>query len=474
MLRMQLNILQRMNKKRFFILLTVGLLLFGVFIKCYYVHYTETWERQHDVIGFGADEGHAAYIEYILYNRHLPDFDPREKWAFFQPPLHHIVSAFVIYTSQKFGANINKAQENTQLATCFYMILVMLVAIWMYFKAMDKKPKAEGLSLASEGLITMLSIVGLHPIFILMSGSINNDALALILSLLSLVIAIKWYEKPGLLTTALLAICIGLGMIAKLTGGLVAVPIGILMVIKFLGLDGNVEGPFTQRFGERIKYFLSNYLLKAVVFVVIVFPLGLSFSIYNKLKWDMPLNYIPPVGENFPETVTFADRLFNIKMGSVYPCLISRGDEYDEYNVILSAIKTSLFGEYSYADVSRYMKPLTFVLFVAAVLLILVGLYVTFYMTFSKKSKLNIQLRIVLFGTWATYFLAYLYFALSSNNFSAQDFRYAAICIVCEGVFTGAYVDMISDKKQKRIITTTAVIFAVSSFMTYFLLGIKS
>ena len=38
----------------------------GVLIRLTYIAYTPVWCRQHDVIDFGAGEGHAAYIEYIL------------------------------------------------------------------------------------------------------------------------------------------------------------------------------------------------------------------------------------------------------------------------------------------------------------------------------------------------------------------------------------------------------------------------
>ena len=89
---------------------------------------------------------------------------------------------------------------------------------------------------------------------------------------------------------------------------------------------------------------------KMLIFAAIVFPLGLSFSIRNKLKWDVPFNYIPPVGENFPESVTMKNRLLDIGTDSVYTKMIARGDAFDEYNVFLALIKTSLFGEYSFSD----------------------------------------------------------------------------------------------------------------------------
>jgi len=469
-----------MKKRNLIIIIMALLLIAGVAIKCYYISYTDTWQRQHDVISFGAEEGHAAYIEYIRENGHLPDFDPREKWAFFQPPLHHFVSAKVMDITEGLGGDQKKVEESTQIPTCIYMILIMFMSLYMFAKANGMLKLSYSNTpgkLFTEGAVTVIAILGLHPMFTLLSGSINNDSLALFLSVLALVIAQAWYEKPGYVLTVLLAITIGLAMVTKLTGGLVAVPIGILMVMRFFGLsekssEAKTAGKLTIK--GSLTLFVKKYLLMAVVFGVIVFPLGLSFSVYNKLKWDMPLNYIPPVGENFSDSITLTDRLFSLKTGSVYTFLTTRGDAYDEYSIPLALIKTSIFGEYNFSDVSRWMKPLTFIVFVSAIVLIVISLFATVVMMFSKKSKLSANWKVILFGTWATYLAAYLYFAISHRNFSAQDFRYAAICILCEAIFTGLYVDYTKNKLVKYGITFISLVFAGASFATYFLLGFKS
>ena len=467
-----MNIFQMKNKSGFTKIIIIALLLLGIGIKLYYINYTETWERQHDVISFGADEGHAAYIEYILNNKSLPDFDPREKWGFFQPPLHHIISAFVMDISMKAGLDIKRCQENTQIPTCIYMIMLSLMSIYIF-------AKTRGLhkdKVLSDGCLVMLAIVALHPMFIIMSGSINNDALQLVMSLFALIVAAKWYEKPGILRTVFLAVIIGLSMLAKLTGGLVAVPIAIVMLTKVFGFDGGIRADKNTkvRINDRLRFFFRKYFAKMLIFAAVVFPLGLSFSIRNKLKWDVPVNYIPPVGENFPESITMKNRLLDIATDSVYTKMVARGDAFDEYNVFLALIKTSLFGEYNFSDVSRWMKPLSLVLFVSAILVILFALYATLQVAFSKKIKLPLVWKVLLIGTYVTYLAAYFYFALSSSNFSAQDFRYAGICIVCEGIFAGIYADSIKNKRALMLIKVVAITFALSSFLTYALLGFKA
>ena len=488
-----MNTLQKINKnkKRLFILVAVLVFILGMFSKMYYVHYTETWQRQHDVISFGADEGHAAYIEYILNNKKLPDFDPREKWGFFQPPLHHIVSATVMDVSKSLGFNEKACQENTQLMTCFYMLFVMAAAMCIYYKAYYEKGTYTSKSGVSSyirmgqtdclGAVVVASVAGLHPIFTLLSGSINNDALALFLSVASILMAAAWYSKPTWMRTVALALLIGLSMFAKLTGGLTAVAIGILMAYRALGFSVTGDNTYATSafdgekvdFAERVRYAVRNYLTKFVLFAIIVFPIGLFWSIRNMIKWDMPFNYIPPVGENFPENVTMMDRIFNVRTSSVYPLMMGNGDAYDEYNTFLLMLKSSLFGEYNYSELGRLVRYDSALLFVLAIVLIVVGLIATFVVTFSKKSELTIKWKILLFGTWLTYLLAYLYFVFSSSNFSAGDFRYSAICIMIEGIYIGLFVDKLNNKVVKYGITCVSIMFAVMSFIVYAMLGIR-
>lgn len=475
-----------MKKKHIISIFIILLLLAGVIIKCYYVKYTDTWVRQHDVIGFGAEEGHAAYIEYIRNEKKLPDFDLREKWAFFQPPLHHIISAVSMDIASVFTTDSKKIEESTQIPTCIYMIFVMLLSVYIFLKAKGVlKLSYQNTSdkFYTKGCIALLGVVAVHPMFTIFSGSINNDSLPLFLSVLALVLAGMWYEKPGYLNTILLALTIGLAMFAKLTGGLVAIPIGILMFRKMFGFKDNEDGSNTKSksdtkpsIASRVKDFFKYYGLKVLVFGAIVFPVGLFWSIRSKIKWDIPVNYIPPVGETFPDSVTFLQRIFAVSTKSPYTYMVSRGDAYDEFNVPLNIIKTSLYSEFSFADTTRWMKPVTWVLFISSIILALIALYATFKITFGKSNHVRIQWKILLFGTWVTYLLAYLYFALSSNNFSACDFRYAGICIVCSGVFLGLYIDSIELKHKwiTTLITAETIVFALSSFATYFILGIKS
>ena len=66
----------------------------GFLLKLVYVLYTGIGTLQHDVHSFtDSTNGHAGYIRYLYTYGHLPDFDPRQEFQFYHPPLHHILSA---------------------------------------------------------------------------------------------------------------------------------------------------------------------------------------------------------------------------------------------------------------------------------------------------------------------------------------------------------------------------------------------
>ena len=432
----------------------------GIFIKIAYILYTAVWTRQHDVISFGAGEGHAAYIEYILYNKSLPNFDPRLIWGFFQPPLHHAIAAAWMWINVRLGIAERQLQESVQVLTLCYMCVLMLVT---YFICKELAMKQRGT------LITML-IVSFHPIFILLSGSINNDALSTALSAVALYIAILWYKKPKVFTIILLALAIGFAMMAKLSAGLIAPGIGALMLYKLIT--------------DRTQW--KKYIAQFAAFAIVVFPIGLWWPVRNKILWNMPANYIPEVGEQLTHSGIIS-RLFDIRMSSVYPAMINNSDAYDEYNVFLAMVKTSLFGESNFGQLSSIINPFAIGLFVTCVLLIIVALISFVMLLVDKEASPEAGYKILLAVTAVSVMAGYMMFALGYNNFSAQDFRYAAIVIVVMALFTGLYddrADAIASSKKcqevkaKRIgiyrksVFAITILFAFCSAMVYFLVGI--
>ena len=423
------------------------ILLLGVMFRTSYILYTAIWTRQHDVIDFGVGEGHAGYIEYIYHNLRLPTGDPRQKWAFFQPPLHHIIAGLWMRFCAHFGLIYRQVQENVQLLTLFY---ICTVTILTFFICRELKMKEWGIRVA-------LLIVCAHPALTIMSGSINNDALSLMLAVLAVYLVILWYKAPSYKLIIMLALSIGLSMMAKLSGGTVAPAVAALFILKLINDKENIR----------------KYILQYIVFGIIVFPLGIWWEFRNMLKYGMPFNYIPPVGEQLDASIS--SRLFDLRCHSVYPAMIANGDAYDEYNVFLTLFKTSLFDDANLALESKSITLFAVILFVTALILAVISLIATILVLTDKKGRYNLssEHKLLFSVLYTTLLISYFSFALSAHNYSAMNFRYIALIIPVEAVFLGIFTDSCKDRHhiRYRLFAATVLGFAAASVSTYIMLG---
>lgn len=79
------------------------LLAAGFLLRLAYIFYTSIYTRQHDMHVFTGGTGHAGYINYFYEHIQLPDFDPRTRWQFYHPPLHHFTAALFMQHEYKPG-----------------------------------------------------------------------------------------------------------------------------------------------------------------------------------------------------------------------------------------------------------------------------------------------------------------------------------------------------------------------------------
>ncbi|MCR4741070.1 MAG: glycosyltransferase family 39 protein [Lachnospiraceae bacterium] len=464
----------RKNIKKDEMTLIYAVMIAGILIKTVYIFYTAVYTRQHDVIDFGAAEGHGAYIEYILLNRSLPKGDPREKWAFFQPPLHHIIAAVWMKICGRFLNAYRRICENVQALTLFYTSVTEIISLFI----------CKELKLRSKGILTAMLVISLHPVYIIMSGSVNNDALSLMLSVITIYLAILWYKNSTLPRIILLAFSLGLAMFAKLSGGMTAVPLAFIFLIKLIRL-------------VREKGSWFKLILQYAVFAVIVFPLGIGWEVRNMLLYKMPFNYIPPVGEQF-ENISLLSRFADLGTDSIYPSMIRYGSTHDEYNVLLLLFKTAVFDEYDLSRITPYVNPFAAVLLITSVLLAFIALIATVCESVKNIRELRSGLgsgpesgltakasspeteneegcdpvlRLMPVIWYITMLIAYFSFTLSYDNFSAGSFRYVAAIIVCEGILLGAFHERMENKKVSGALSILLYLFAGSSLIVYTTIG---
>ncbi|NLG03394.1 MAG: phospholipid carrier-dependent glycosyltransferase, partial [Clostridia bacterium] len=434
----------------------------GVFLRLAYILFTPVWCRQHDVIDFGTGIGHAGYIEYLFEHKALPDFDPREKWAFFQPPLHHIIAAIWMKINVRLGILYRQAQENVQVLSLFYTGCIMIFSYYIF--------KMSGLK--KWGMRVACSIIVFSPVFILMSGSLNNDPLCIALQVAAIYFALKWYQQPSYLSIILLAFCIGASMMTKVSGGSVAPAVAALFLLRLMKADEEESWSVLH-----VLHHIKKYILQFLVFGVICIPIGLWFPIRNLIRYQIPLSYTPAVGEGLSQ-YSILRRIFDLRMNSVYPAMINNGDAYDEYNVFLGMIKSSLFGEYNFSVMTGLVTPFSVVLFLAAVVLALLAFGATLYFLFHKNSKMSVPDKWFFGIFYLSQLFVYFFFAFKQAYFSSQDIRYVAGILVPQSLFLGLLADRFHEDptpKGKAVFTTIVIcsqLFAICSTLIYFGIGL--
>lgn len=314
----------------------IALLILGVgfALKVIYVAYTSILTRQHDVRRFDGDyTGHAGYIRYLLDFHHLPDFDPSTHWQLYHPPLHHAISAVWIWLQETlFGVSAEMAQESLQTLTLFYTMAI-LIACYQILRHF----RLEGWSLWIP-----LTIFSFHPALILFSGSINNDVLSVAFVMGAFYCTMHWYRKQSLWNLLKIALCVGLGMMTKISAASVAIPIAAVFLFVFY-----------QKMRQRQWKIFAHY----GVFLAVCAPLGLWYPIRNYVMFNLPLNYVQKMSNSSVQYLgdrSFWSRITDFSLGqfqSVFELFAKRDDDgvivgQNDFNPLVAAMKNSVFGEF--------------------------------------------------------------------------------------------------------------------------------
>lgn len=437
----------------------------GFLIKLAYVMNTSVYARQHDVRSFGEDSGHCGYIEYLLFNHQLPDFDVRERWQFCHPPLHHVISAVWIYINENvLGVWHDPARESLQTLTLFYSICIMITAykILRYF------------GLSGKALFIPLLIINFHPTFIIFSGSINNDVLSVAFVMGAVHSALNWYRDRRISDIIKTALCIGLGMMTKVSAAIVAPPTALLFLMVFI-----------KHFSGEWKKLLCQF----VIFGVICLPLGLWFGIRNYIKWEIPLTYVQKMEKTELQYIgdqSFYDRVTDFspkQLQSVYLQWAWKDDDgniqgYNEYNPAISAIKSSVFGEFvneQCFEKAQYLNSIAKILFWDNVLIAAAALICMAAFLFVRCSADATQ-KLFLVSFWLAMMLSFYKMAHDYSFTCTLNFRYITPTVMTGCLFIGFALNKLSScsSGKKYIIYTaeaSALLFSSASALVYLALA---
>ncbi len=358
------------------------------------------WQNQHDVESLNSS-GHLSYIYYIFKNFKLPNSN---EWQFSHPPLHHFLSAVVVWFGSVFGFTVERSFENIQLLTVFYSSISMLLGVKI----------CSELGIKGKVLVLCSLILAFFPGMFILAGSINNDILMITLVLAATLYLVKWYKAPSVKFALFCGLFTGLAMMTKVSAALFAVAAAISVIIKFL-------------INKNLKF--GTVLLHALVFAALLLPLGLWQPIRNFILFQQPLGYVAPIPITNPlynGDISIFERIilpFSTSSTGVYV------DVWTEYNLWNYLLRNSLFGEYNFG-----ITGVAIFTVLANLVLILLSLMSLVALICSKTSIRNILPVLPFYIIQLAFFI---YFNVKYPFGCSMDFRYVVPLFFIGVVYIG-------------------------------------
>ena len=437
--------LDKLDAERIVLLLIIA----GFAVRAAYVLLTGHLVRQHDA---GGTNGHIPYMEYIYNNLSLPKVTMTGVNQNYHPPLHYILCAAWLKLQTLLGGEgfYACAVENIQILTLFYSSAAMLVSRSLF----------RLLGLKGRGLVAAVAIVAFHPTFFILAGSVNNDMLSVLFSLLSILTAGRWYRAPSLKGILTVALCVGLGMMTKLSVAMVAPAIAVLFAVRFFR-------------SKAYKRLIGQF----AAFAAVCFPLGLWWGVRNYILTKTPLTYVPDIGRNNVQYLgdyPVWRRFFDLRTTDVW---VARGKNYGytyfEYNIPLAMLKSSMFGEYYIGKNEPLLSVFAYTLSVSNLLLAVSAFVLLLRYVFAKSRFLCGGLR-AFFGVLIASMLGmYFKFCFDYPYNCTQDFRYVVPLAVVGAVFLGMRLSEPHDghstvsRAIDAVLQAAVVLFCVSSVVLY-------
>ena len=448
--------------------LIILIALIGVAIRIIYICYTNFNVRQHDLLGLQDKEGHIAYIIYWYNHVSLPDFDPRSLWQFYQPPLHHIIAALWVRLNVLVGFNFATAVENIQVLTMIYSCITTFIC----YKILKE------IGIKGKGLVVAFTLVCLHPTFILLSGSINNDILCLMLEMAAILATIKWYKKSSMKNIIIIALCLGLSMMTKTSGVLIAPGIAFVFIFKFIKsvIDWKKIKKADRKKQSRP---VSRLIIQFGVFLIISVPIGIWWSIYAYARFGMPIGYVPKLSNDLDQYIgsyPIWKRYLDFDLIQVKSVFENWGTPSFEHNILLATLKTSLFGEYDFSKTVSYIVFPATILFWSNVILSVLSVFAMVYVCIKKLENVNYVIKIFFSVMYITIVGSFIKFCFQYPHTCTMDYRYIVPSLIIGAAAIGLLVNELDKKtsiQYQRIsfgICVVTLVFAMFSVLTYCIL----
>lgn len=380
------------------------IIILAFIIRLVYIIKTPYMENQHDV----EPNGNGLSYIFTIYNTgKLPD---NNSGQYYHPPLHQILAAGYLRIIGIFTEDTEIMSESLQFLTLVYSMTLIIIS----YKILEE------LKIEDKYKILLMIVFAFHPTFTILSGTLNNDILCLLLMTWSILRLIKWYSNPDIKNTILLAVIIGLSVMTKTSSGLIALPtiyIFLLRMIKDI------------KSSDKKKLVFKKYMYLYMFFGCISLPIGLWYPIRNYIKFGQPILYIMDV--NNPDLYVGDNSLFSRL--SLFSSEIFKmyGDPWIDFNIPTFLVKSSLFEEYTWGMSFGIIYHIAIILNIIMILTFLISIVYCLIKKDKKDAEWKIALAILLIFN----IISYLIMNLKLPYGCSMNFRYLLITIFSGALF---------------------------------------
>lgn len=410
------------------------ILILACLVRVIYIAETAISDRQHDVIG---ENRHLDYILTIYQTNSLPDSNETQ---FYHPPLHHIISATWLKLVDGIIQEQDVLLESLQCVTLCYSMLLIIV-IYKILKELNIKGKYKNI---------ILILMAFHPTFIILSGSINNDLLSILLIFYVMYRLIRWHKCQNIKNTISLAIFTGLAVMAKTSGAIVSIPIIYIFLLDFYR---------SIKKTKEKKKIIGRYFGLYIIFGIISLSIGLWYPIRNYILFNQPILYVlDPNSESlYVGNYSLLSRLLPISS----EIFTQFGNTSTDYNIPTFLLKSSLFGEWEwgYSQIGEILYCLALY---SNIIVVVISLYSMIKVMISKrKNKRNIVFNNLFFLLYITNIISFILMNIKLPYGCSMDFRYIVPSIFVGAYFIVEYLKSIKKATKREMLELFFVIFSI-------------
>ena len=437
-------------------------LLMGLVMRIGYMLYTPATLRGHDLFELEtAAYGKAGYLLRLAVEGRLPETNLLQ---LYQQPFFFISGAFC---SRILNWILGRSElfylvDAAKVVSCFASCMTLLLAKKLFHEL--------GISLGSTLFGMML--VAFAPVFYLTGGRMSEDALCTFFMLAVLLYTLYWEKEPGWKNTVLLALLYGFGMMTKIS---LAVPamytawifLKKLFLEKLWGMKKEERKNIRELMGQLTDKESLGMYLKMLAFSCISLPMGLWYSLRNRLLFQQSLTYVLEQDVNGPlyrGKEALVQRFLLPDVGNLLETPYA--NPFSDHNLFTYLLKTELFGEFQY-QIPEWIPIL--LLFLNLIISVAAVGYCVGMLR--KKGERAGYIPVV----WMLLFAGFTVNSYLSYPFGCtMDFRYYTMLTVCKALLIGKLLDgaAVNNRQQEVLLLQSglkkaAVCFGIFSCVMY-------